>query len=194
MEYNLITIPSDIIINITYFLDFRSLYNLFLTTKYIYSIIDNNILLWYHYLNRDFKNVTQDIQKTEYILNYNNLSYKRKYEICHLLFELINKMNIMKTKIYRNNLTVTTITNIENILEIFNESCFELKFNNIPLGIKYLKNLKEFDISNNEIKIINNDLCSMKNLIKLRMSKNKITEIPEEFYELQNLEVLVIDN
>ena len=68
------------------------------------------------------------------------------------------------------------------------------KFNKIPTSIYYLQNLIFFDISNNMINEIDENLFgNLSKLIKLNLSSNKLRYIPKSIQNMINLQELYLD-
>ena len=82
------------------------------------------------------------------------------------------------------------------ILEIFVKilSLASNKFNKIPTSIYYLQNLIFFDISNNMINEIDENLFgNLSKLIKLNLSSNKLRYVPKSIQNMINLQELYLD-
>jgi leucine-rich repeat protein SHOC2 len=61
------------------------------------------------------------------------------------------------------------------------------KLNEIPSGIKVLKELERLIASNNQLKSIPDEIGYLYNLERLSFANNHIKDLPEHFYELTNL-------
>jgi Leucine-rich repeat (LRR) protein len=67
------------------------------------------------------------------------------------------------------------------------------RFKKFPSSLKFLVNLKELDISSNNIKIIDSkDINSLKNMESLNLERNNLKELPSDIFLLENLEFLDI--
>lgn len=76
---------------------------------------------------------------------------------------------------------------------IYTERCvFNFPLGKIPKSIKNLNDIESIDLSFNIITWIPNELCVLKNLTKLNMRNNCITEIPPMIKNLENLKELNI--
>lgn len=77
-----------------------------------------------------------------------------------------------------------------SVLELFNKTFFSFKPNTLSVVLHLLKDFTQLTalfISDQDLKEIPQEIYQLKNLETLIISKNKLTEIPQEIYQLQKL-------
>ena len=100
MDYNLLELPSDVIIYIVKFNGINTFVQFMITSKYVHSLLNNN-MLWNCYLETTYNDAIKVLPKDK--------SEKEKYIICHELNKLL--------KYFDNKITTS---------EIFSLQCYYL--------------------------------------------------------------------
>jgi hypothetical protein len=85
------------------------------------------------------------------------------------------------------------IPQLENLKKL-EEVKLSFSLSKFPNQLLTLKNLKNIDLSYNEISKIPNEIANLKNLESINLTYNEITQLPEEFGNLENLKYLNLNN
>jgi len=155
-------------------------------------------------ISKDIKNLQE---LTVLLLSGNNIKEVPE-EIEHLgnLKTLYLSQNIINDETsYRSifNLTNLTLLNLsenicthvpENIKNLTKLTNLYLSINIIPINIKYLRDLKDIDLTNNKIEIIPHELFTLTNIVGIYFSNNNIREIPDGIGNLHLLEYCFLNN
>lgn len=202
-------IPADIIFEIfRYLIRYDDLYNCSLVCKK-FSLIFKNELLWKEqlevvkkfgfYRKEMIKDTYLETYKTHYCmiklvqcLKYGTLKYcdiDDIYNLEELNFNG-NNSNYRRTKIVLSPKKWIYMSQIKNLKYIhvgfMNISC-------ISDRICYLNNLERLYAQDNKITDFS-VLTNLKNLVKLKLSNNAISHIPDDIDKLTNLKYLWLDN
>ena len=165
MNYNLLELPSDVIIYIVKFVNINAFVQFMITSKYAHNLLNNNIL-WNYYLETTYNDAIKVLPKDK--------SEKEKYIICHELSVLL--------KYFDNKMTISKIFLLQTM------NLYSKQLQKIPKELSQLTNLQRFYLGNNKIKEIPKELSQLTNLQILDLYNNQIKEIPKELSQLTNLQ------
>ena len=172
MEGNIETVlQRDEFFSIAKQLPFLDLMNLCASSKIINNLICLRDDIWNVKLNTEFSSfqLPGNISKKDlYILTL----IKERYKIILTYYD-----------IYKHYSTSQEL----NLSASFKNSSF-------PLEITYLSNLKNLNLSNNNIESLPKEIGNLINLTTLILHHNHLTELPSSFSKLINLESLYLGN
>lgn len=208
MEINNVNIPSEIIISICELLDLKSIYNLIITCKIIFEII-NDDYLWKSILmnllnekkenygiikDNNYKNTFKKYHKLSLFRESNKESYIGKYRLSKIYSKI--KINFeFKNDIHER---LKYIDVLENLRFLFVHK-FENRINlddvieTIPDSIYSMKNLNGLTIWNTT-NFISDDISKLENLRILDLTQNQLEKIPNNICKLSKLERLYLNH
>ena len=174
--------PPEIIITIIQIGDIYTANKWIRVSKTLYSLVMQSMLLWDHYLYRDFYNI--NIEKISVGISTNVDVYK----ICLQLTKLLSM------EIFKKELENKKIKNISDLWNLQQLSLYHNQITEIPVVLGSLVNLQQLYLDGNQITEIPVALGSLANLRILDLGNNKITEIPIAIGGLTNLQILDLSN